>query len=351
MPSAGQRLTGSGLWAKARSAGKPSANYAGGMNLHSLADLPARLQHPQVRDLAWTLLSPPLLRDTPSPQRHPLAASRWNRHPGELADWLLHQDRQASVLQTWLAQSSIRRLGLYYERLWQYALCHAPDVQLLVANLPIRCHGQTLGELDLLTRDAEGVHHVELAVKFYLGLDSGNCSQYDHWLGPGSHDRLDIKLARLCQHQLPLASETQARAVLAELTCCKVTSVLWLGGYLFRPWPVGCQSPGGVNPAHLRGRWLRRRDWANFLDSEPATHWQPLPRPTWLAPARLQLEDIWPHATFDNWLNELPARHPAQLLARFERDGNGHWIERERLFMVADGWPHATDATTASAPG
>ena len=321
------------------------------MNLNCLADLPARLQHPQVRDLAWALLSPPLLRDTPWPQRHPLAASRWNRHPGELADWLLHQDRHASLLQAWLAQSSVRRLGLYYERLWQYALCHAPDVQLLVANLPIRRQGQTLGELDLLLRDADGVHHVELAVKFYLGLDSGNCSQYDRWLGPGSHDRLDIKLARLCQHQLPLAGEAQARTVLAELTCCKVISVLWLGGYLFRPWPGGCQSPAGSNPAHLRGRWLRRSDWASFRDSEPAAHWQPLQRHTWLAPARLAGEDIWSRTAFDTWLAELPARHPAQLLARLEHDGNGDWLERERLFMVADDWPRPTEERTAGAPG
>lgn len=313
------------------------------MNLYCLADLPTRLQHPQVRDLAWTLLSPPLLRDAPWPQRHPLTASRWNRHPGELADWLLDQDRHAFVLQAWLAQSSIRRLGLYYERLWQYALCHAPDVQLLIANLPIRHNGQTLGELDLLLRDAEGVHHIELAVKFYLGLDSGNCSHYDRWLGPGSHDRLDIKLARLCQHQLPLAGETQARAVLAELTCCKVVSVLWLGGYLFRPWPLGCQSPAGANPGHLRGRWLRRRDWASFHDSEPAGHWQPLPRHTWLSPARADAADIWPQGAFGNWLAELPERHPAQLLARFEPDHRGDWFERERLFMVADDWPRRSD--------
>lgn len=319
------------------------------MNLNCLADLPARLHHPQVRDLAWALLSPPLLRDTPWPQRHPLVASRWNRHPGELADWLLLQDRQASVLQAWLAQSSIRRLGLYYERLWQYALYHAPDVQLLAANLPIRRQGQTLGELDLLLRDADGVYHVELAVKFYLGLDSGNCSQYERWLGPSSHDRLDIKLARLCLHQLPLAADAQARAVLAELTCCKVVSVLWLGGYLFRPWPVGCQSPAGCNPMHLHGRWLRRSDWTRFRDSEPAARWQPLQRHTWLAPARLAGEAIWPRAAFDTWREELPVRHPAQLLARLEPDGKEAWFERERLFMVADDWPYVAQQASAMA--
>ncbi|MDC6690029.1 DUF1853 family protein, partial [Leclercia adecarboxylata] len=68
------------------------------MNLCSLADLPNRLQHPQVRDLAWTVLSPPLLSEAPQYQRHPLSASRWNSEPGLLADWLLRQDAEPSIL-------------------------------------------------------------------------------------------------------------------------------------------------------------------------------------------------------------------------------------------------------------
>ena len=139
------------------------------MNLTSLADLPGRLQHPQVRDLAWTILSPALLEQAPWQQRHPLAASCWNGNPGLLADWLLLLDADAALLEAWLARRSVRRLGLYYEQLWQFVLAQTPDIQLLATNLPIRDGGQTLGELDLLFRDREGVHHLELAVKFYLG--------------------------------------------------------------------------------------------------------------------------------------------------------------------------------------
>ena len=96
---------------------------------------------------------------------------------------------------------------------------------------------------------------------------------------------------------------------------------------------------------------MRRSDWPSFRDSEPAAHWQPLQRHTWLAPARLAGEEIWPHVAFDSWLDELPVRHPAQLLARFERDGQGDWLERERLFMVADDWPRTAEERTASAQG
>ena len=159
------------------------------MPLSLLADLIHQLRHAAVRDLAWVLISPPLLSNPPRPQRHPLSASPWMRSPDLLADWLLTLDRDASSLEHWLAQSSVRRLGLYYERLWQFALHAAPGVEVLAANLPIRDGGHTLGELDLLLRDEQGVHHLELAIKLYLGPERAGGELLSHWLGPGSHDR------------------------------------------------------------------------------------------------------------------------------------------------------------------
>ena len=53
-----------------------------------LTDLLPDLRQPPVRDLAWTLVSAPLLADSAWPQRHPLAGSGWAAQPGRLADWL-----------------------------------------------------------------------------------------------------------------------------------------------------------------------------------------------------------------------------------------------------------------------
>jgi uncharacterized protein len=312
--------------------------YAACMTLPSLDVLLAELTHPQVRDLAWTLLSPPLLRDAPAPQRHPLAASRWSEHPDEMTDWLRLLDTQPAILEAWLAQRSIRRLGLYYERLWQFALCQAPDIDLLVANLPIRQDGQTLGELDLLLRDGEGVHHLELAVKFYLGVDDPAVA-HNRWLGPGSHDRLDIKLQRLCQHQLKLPSTPAAQALLSELTCCDIRSALWLGGYLFQPIPQDCESPAGANPHCLGGRWLRHGDWEGFAAIDGIASWQPLPRHAWLAPAQLKADAVWSRTEFDQWIFDIAGQRQAKLLVRLEAHPNGFWIEQERLFLVPDAWP------------
>lgn len=147
-----------------------------------LTELLDELRHPAVRDLAWTLLAPPLLRRTPEPQRHPLAASRWRQEPERLAAWLREQERQPQHLAAWLAQWPRQRLGLYYEHLWQFALEQAPDVRLIAANLPVRDGGHTLGELDLLLRDDDGIHHLELAIKLYLGPQSGP----GDWLGPAA---------------------------------------------------------------------------------------------------------------------------------------------------------------------
>lgn len=302
----------------------------------SLADVPRQLRHPKVRDLAWTIVSPPML-DEPAPnQRHPLRATAWAARPHMLLDWLLSLDAHPAVLCAWLAQRPVRRLGLYYERLWQFALMHAPGVELLAANLPVRLAGRTLGEFDLLLRDDEGLHHLELAVKFYLARTAAGSAETRHWLGPGSHDRLDLKLAQMRGPQLGLSSTAPARALLAEHGMGLPAPALWLGGYLFQPWPQGCPAPSMAATDHLGGHWLRQHDWPALRSSTADACWRQLPRLAWLAPACLddpQLEDYDEERSLDS----TPLR--PVLLARLERAADGRWQEVERVFVVPDAWP------------
>lgn len=67
-----------------------------------------------------------MLETAPWPQRHPLAGSDWVKAPQQLADFLWQLDHDSRPLEDWLAQASTRRLGRYYERLWQFAVQHAP---------------------------------------------------------------------------------------------------------------------------------------------------------------------------------------------------------------------------------
>ncbi|NWE73892.1 DUF1853 family protein, partial [Pseudomonas gingeri] len=166
----------------------------------------------------------------------------------------------SSALQHWLALGATRRLGLYYERLWQFAVQQAPGIELIGANLPIRREGHTLGELDMLLRDRDGVHHLELAIKLYLGPQQGQGEDAAHWLGPGCHDRLDRKLAHLSQHQLPISARPESREALAALGIQAFSAQLWLGGYLLYPWPGTSRAPRGPHPQQQQRRWLHQRD-------------------------------------------------------------------------------------------
>lgn len=246
-------------------------------------------RQPLVRDLAWSLASPPLLAPTAPAGAWPDAG--WGaRLLAASQDWLAALDRDLAPLQEALARRS-GRLGAYFESLLDAWLSWPgnPLYRRLHHGLPVRRDKLTLGEFDFLVEElATGeVQHWEVAVKFYLGIAPGGSAA--DWVGPGLKDRLDLKLERLLRQQLPLATRPEARALLLQLGLPGPRPLGLVRGRFFYP-ADACAAdwaPAVAAPGHLRGWWMPApRFLHHFGDAGLA--WLRLPREHWLAPVQLQ---------------------------------------------------------------
>lgn len=298
------------------------------------------LREPAVRDLAWLLLSPDLLRP------HPPAGALADPFdtPQELQatlDWLHALDATPELLHQDLAATRITRLGRYAERLLGFFLCHGPATQLIAAGVPLRHAGRTLGECDFLVRTREGARlHWELAVKCYLQAGDPNgaeAARLADYVGPNLKDRFELKLAHLLDHQLPLS----ARDEFASTGYTGAwTPQMFVKGWLFYRHGVTPTDPAELDPAHGRGWWVTRRDWPAFACAH--THkWRVLPRLEWLAPQyRMQAgADDSSYVGANALAEQISPQHGPTMVAGFLDDDTGHLLERSRGFIVPDDWP------------
>ncbi len=281
---------------------------------------------PLVRDLAWAGFSPLLIHGPGLAGAGLELTDAWRRHLAEL-------DRDATPLREFLGDTPGGRLGLYYERLWHYLLEYDPDTELLAHNLAVRDGHRTVGEFDCIywCRRREKHVHLELAVKFYLGI-----AGTELWLGPGQHDRLDQKLHHLTARQSRLSQHPAARAVLNKLGIQDCISVVDIKGYLFAPM-AGASAPEYHNPANPLRTWYT---WSQFRELDPLPEswqgWQKIPRRRWLS--AYSVNDGQRRGT--EAMAELLASRlghgsrPVQLAAC---DASGR--EQRRCFITPDNWP------------
>lgn len=294
-----------------------------------------------VRHLAWCLLSEPL---AVIPDVTPLLIK-----PSQtLVDWLKQLDHQPEPLQDYIAKQNTRLLGSYFECLWQYFFIHYPEWTLLGHHIQIQHDKQTLGELDILARDTANNDnfHVELAVKFYLQQPQTSGEKLEHWLGPQSRDRLDLKLDKLSNKQLPFFHHNATQDALKQRhlpTNAKQT--LALKGYLFEPFNASNNTDAtyfhsSIHTKVNTGHWLHHKDsQALFLDDN---QWVVLPKHQWLGPyqhtpdsdldilnntqAKQRVDDHFHHAHFPYALMLVSVSEP-QLK------------ETSRFMLVHNDWP------------
>lgn len=303
------------------------------------------LVDPAVRDIAWLLFSPDLLRA--QPPRGVLATVF--ESPDEAAaamDWFEGQDADPADLHRHIAAARVTRLGRYAECLLAWFLKQGPAARLIAANVPLRRAGVTLGECDFLVETRTGRRlHWELAVKCFLHAGNGRGDLADY-VGPNLQDRFDLKLAHLLDHQLPLS----AREEFASLGHRGPWEPqMFVKGWLFYRNGVAERDPVEIDPAHGRGWWSTRADWPEF-SGRHADAWMLLPRLEWLAP---RVRDAHRAASFvsaDALAQQLAGQTGPTMVAAFVEQGDGVWIERSRGFIVPDDWPERAQAFARETP-
>lgn len=227
-----------------------------------------------VRDLAWAIASPPLVQ-VPGHDCQWLHADDYLQMYRQTRPWLEQLDRDPSALQALMAAQKDRRLGKHFETLWYFWLVHHPHYDVLANNLQVVIDGETLGELDFIVRDKRNgeIIHIELAVKFYLGL--GDTRQMASWHGPGLKDRLDRKVEHLCEKQTRITHDQRVRQWLAAQGLVIDRCAVILKGRLY--YPAGqldpahaldtssVNSPLNAATGHLSAWWFRRAELDRFF--------------------------------------------------------------------------------------
>jgi len=290
-------------------------------------------QHHCVADLAWAVISPPLLLYQGNHCNW--FSDAWYRDQYAQIEAQLRQlDHDPAKLESLLAAQKDLRLGNYFETLWSYALQLNPRYQLVERNLQVHDGERTIGEMDFIVLDnATGRYaHWELAIKFYLG--TGNTVSHDAWHGPGKKDRLDLKVDHLLSRQTLLSSHPVARAQLAQRGILIDDCAVILKGRLFYPWQQGGSEshPLSANPAHLAGQWLTRDQFEQVYSAD--ARFEPLIRSGWMARGPT---------------NEAYGQHSAEGLMQLVDVGRYRLpmcvarlegaCEVERLFIVDNIWP------------
>ena len=178
-----------------------------------------------------------------------------------------------------------QKLGHLYEDALAVLLESTPRYDLLIQSLPIRQDaGHTLGELDYLLKDrvSDRLIHLELAVKFYLAVETDSGLLLP---GPDARDHYFRKLEKMRSHQLVLVDKY--RHLLAEPFREQEIDVQQLvHGCIFNH--VHASAPlqaGFLNPHGRRGKWLHAEECVAYFGKDSLL--EVIPKPLW--PASLEV--------------------------------------------------------------
>ncbi len=223
-------------------------------------------------------------------------------------------------------------LGRYFEALIQTIISLSPQVEICHPNVVVQDGKRTCGELDLLYQIDERWIHLELAVKFYIGLKDR--SDPYQWHGPAARDTLGRKLERLYNHQIPLPETSAGISTLDAINIHSVSSEALLMGMLFHPFDDWQDNnfitPVSISENHANGWWIKRKNVSALL-SDDKIRIKILEKPEWLS-AAMPEKDLINGQTFLDLFNSNYSDRTI-MIGRINSDA-----EFDRGFIVPNDW-------------
>jgi hypothetical protein len=173
--------------------------------------------------------------------------------------------------------------------------------------------------LDFLVKDriSQQVSHIELAVKLFLCEELHDESEdAAHWIGPEGVDRLDLKLQKLREHQIPLLHSEESQSLLKSrwgLAPETIQSFVLIKGYGFvsrTDWKKRSKSHW-LAAKNIIGTWKRVSEPSD--SSQDALPELPaLPKNQWLGFRGEPDSDVpaWGFTVHDEWPKPSHPTHP-----------------------------------------
>lgn len=297
----------------------------------------AALVDPIVRDLWWAVTGPGLMDGAFCALAEPHAAEALL--PAFTALEANPERLHAAVGATLAAERL--RLGTYFEELIRFFVTDVLGHRDARSGVVISENKRTIGELDLLFRDRDASYHWELAVKFYLHVPNLTSDPFEGYVGPQTRDRLHLKMARVRDHQLPLAQHAAAERIVAPWK--PLQSAAFVKGRLFYPvssdWRNG-RAGTSIASDHSRGWWCAVDQARDSLPEADA--YALLTRREWFAPVATTASNVTPWSRDEvlAWCAEAAATWPvgtarSYVVAGLDSEGE----ETHRGFLVSLGWP------------
>ena len=232
-------------------------------------------QNQSVRDLAWVISSPCVIEYSATPNPEFFTNEYLNFLP------ILKQlDKQPQELLEFLSKSKRAALGNYFEDLIEFWLQRRANTKILARNLQVIENKQTLGECDFIVEMDGKVTHIEVAIKYYLGIK--NSSAQEFWVGRGLTDRLDVKFDKLFKRQLELSNtEPMHRQLILSNIAAIEAKMAIVKGFFFKHYFTPNHALPKFAPKEMESSFWCNIDEVNSLPQE-LSKWQILTKPHWL---------------------------------------------------------------------